>query len=101
MDEFLQLHFLSRGMMRLAPLMAKYIPFNIVESIIVMMSKLWYGDFSKYGIQRPKEGPFTMFRKYKKYPLIDVGTHRKIKSGEIQVCCFVSIIINSVILLVS
>lgn len=79
------LHFLSRGMMRMVPLMAKYIPFNIVEWIVVMLSKLWYGDFTKYGIQRPPEGPFTEFHKYGKYPLIDVGTHRKIKSGEIQV----------------
>ena len=64
----------------------KYIPVNVVDSLLVMLSKLWYGDLTKYGIQRPQEGPFTLKAKYGKYPVIDVGTQQKIKSGEIQVC---------------
>ncbi|GFZ19504.1 flavin-binding monooxygenase family protein [Actinidia rufa] len=47
--------------------------------------KLRYGDLTKYGIQRPQEGPFTLKAKYGKYPVIDVGTYKKIKFGEIQV----------------
>nr|POE62181.1 putative indole-3-pyruvate monooxygenase yucca10 [Quercus suber] len=50
-----------------------------------MLSKLVYGDLTKYGIRRPTEGPFYMKRMYGKYPLINVGTCKKIKSGEIQV----------------
>ncbi|KAM5547186.1 hypothetical protein ABKV19_001607 [Rosa sericea] len=52
---------------------------------MVLLSKLVYGDLTKYGIARPKEGPFFMNIKYDKYPAIDVGTCNKIKSGEIQV----------------
>lgn len=64
----------------------KHIPLNMVDSMLVMLSKLKYGDLTKYGIQRPKEeGPFTMKNNYGKYPIIDVGTIHKIKSGEIQV----------------
>ena len=52
---------------------------------MVMLSKLFYGDLTKYGITRPTEGPFSMKIKYGKYPVVDVGTYNKIKSREIQV----------------
>lgn len=65
--------------------LAKYVPFKLVESLVVLLSKLFYGDLSKYGISRPKEGPFTLNIAGGKYPLLDVGTCEKIKSGEIQV----------------
>lgn len=71
---------MSMGLMLL-----KYLPLNIVDSLMVMMGTLVYGDVQKYGIARPKEGPFYMKDKYGKYPVIDVGTYQKIKSGEIQV----------------
>ncbi|KAL6500386.1 hypothetical protein OROHE_025752 [Orobanche hederae] len=63
----------------------KYLPFHWVDFMMTMMSKAVFGDLTKYGIQRPKEGPFAMKVKYGKYPVIDVGTLSKIKSGEIQV----------------
>lgn len=47
-----------------------------------------YGDLTKYGIRGPIEGPFYMKRMYGKYPLINLGTCKKIKSGEIQVKSF-------------
>lgn len=65
--------------------LAKYLPFSTVESLVVLLSKLWYGGLEKYGIQRPDEGPFTLRKKYGKFPLVDAGTYNKIKSGEIQV----------------
>ena len=65
--------------------MLKYFPFSLVDFLMVMLSKLFYGDLTKYGITRPTEGPFSMKIKYGKYPVVDVGTYNKIKSGEIQV----------------
>ena len=44
-----------------------------------------YGDLTKYGIERPKEGPFFAKVRDAKYPVIDMGTFSKIKSGKIQV----------------
>ncbi|KAL5728145.1 indole-3-pyruvate monooxygenase [Ranunculus cassubicifolius] len=38
-----------------------------------------------HGITRLKEGPFVMKEKYGAYPAIDVGSLKRIKSGEIQV----------------
>ncbi|KAI5680385.1 hypothetical protein M9H77_01612 [Catharanthus roseus] len=80
------IHILTREMAYMGLVLLKHIPLNMVDSMLVMLSKLKYGDLTKYGIQRPKEeGPFTMKNNYGKYPIIDVGTIHKIKSGEIQV----------------
>ncbi|KAI7984675.1 putative indole-3-pyruvate monooxygenase YUCCA10 [Camellia lanceoleosa] len=79
------LHIISREMVYLGSVLVKYIQLSTVDYLMVLLSKLIYGDLSKYGIQRPEEGPFTVKLKYGKYPVIDVGTCNKIKSREIQV----------------
>lgn len=63
----------------------KYLPYYVVDSLMMLLSKIKYGDLRKYGIHRPQEGPFSLKVKSGKYPVIDVGTCDKIKSGEIQV----------------
>ncbi|KAI9119268.1 hypothetical protein K1719_009943 [Acacia pycnantha] len=78
-------HLLSRGTANLGLMLLKYLPLNIVDSLLVILSKIVYGDVSKFGIKRPQEGPFFLKAKYGKYPVLDVGTFQKIKSGEIQV----------------
>lgn len=55
---------------------------------MLLLSKIKYGDLSKFGIHRPEKGPFALKVKDGKYPIIDVGTCKKIKSGEIQVHFF-------------
>ncbi|XAR61277.1 Indole-3-pyruvate monooxygenase [Bertholletia excelsa] len=79
------LHVLSRGMANLGLNLLKYFPYCVVDFLMVLLSKLRFGDLSKYGIQRPEEGPFALKVKCGKYPVVDVGTCKKIKSGEIQV----------------
>ena len=81
----MQVHFLSREMVYWAVIMSKYFQLSLVDSLTVMLSKLVFGDLTKYGITRPTEGPFYTKVKYGKYPVIDVGVYKKIKSGEIQV----------------
>ncbi|CAK9318013.1 unnamed protein product [Citrullus colocynthis] len=79
-------HFMSRGMVKLALVMLKYnLPIGFVDLLMVMLSKVVYGDVTKYGIRRPVEGPMYMKVKYGKYPIIDGGAFQKIKSGQIQV----------------
>ncbi|KAE8685206.1 putative indole-3-pyruvate monooxygenase YUCCA10 [Hibiscus syriacus] len=78
-------HILSKDMIHWGLILLKYISVNMVDTLMVMLSKLVYGDLTKYGIRRPEEGPFLMKDAYGKYPVIDVGTYKKIKSGEIQV----------------
>ncbi|CAJ2632110.1 unnamed protein product [Trifolium pratense] len=78
-------HFLSKDMMYYAGVLLNYLSLSTVEKLVVIVSRIVYGDLSKYGIPFPSEGPFTMKMKYGKFPVIDLGTVNKIKSGEIQV----------------
>ncbi|KAM3356088.1 putative indole-3-pyruvate monooxygenase YUCCA10 isoform X1 [Capsicum galapagoense] len=81
------INLISREMAYLGLMLLKYkVAYTVVDNIMVMLSKIMYGDISKYyGVKRPEEGPFASKIKYGKYPVIDVGTYQKIKSGEIQV----------------
>lgn len=81
----IQVHVLSKEVANLGLILLRYISFGMVDSLMVMLSKFVYGDLSKYGIHRPKEGPFFMKNVHGKYPILDMGTCKKIKSGEIQV----------------
>ncbi|KAL9435763.1 hypothetical protein AB3S75_021933 [Citrus x aurantiifolia] len=78
-------HVLSREMMYLGTVLFKYVPFGWIDTLMVMLSRLVFGDLSKYGIPKPREGPFFVKAAYGKYPVIDAGTCEKIKSGQIQV----------------
>ncbi|RYR01603.1 hypothetical protein Ahy_B06g080483 isoform A [Arachis hypogaea] len=77
-------HILSRNMMYYSGMLLKYLSLSTVEKLLVIVSKIVYGDLSKYGLPWPSEGPFTMKIKYGKFPIIDLGTIKKIKHGEIQ-----------------
>lgn len=63
----------------------KYIPCTIVDKMVLMLSKLLYGDLGGYGIRRPFKGPFCIKRETGRSPVIDVGTISKIKTGDIEV----------------
>ncbi|KAK8532565.1 hypothetical protein V6N13_131884 [Hibiscus sabdariffa] len=78
-------HVLSKDMIHWGLILLKYISVNMVDALMVMLGKLVYGDLTKFGIPRPEEGPFFMKVAYGKYPVIDVGTLKMIKSGKIQV----------------
>ncbi|KMT05820.1 hypothetical protein BVRB_7g165940 [Beta vulgaris subsp. vulgaris] len=79
------IHILSRGIVSLGLYLLKHLPLYFVDNLMVMLSKLVYGDVTKYGLTRPHEGPFYLKVAFGKYPVIDVGTYSKIKTGEIQV----------------
>ncbi|KAL0419972.1 UNVERIFIED_CONTAM: putative indole-3-pyruvate monooxygenase YUCCA10 [Sesamum radiatum] len=80
------MHITSRGIVHAALILLKYLPLKWVDWMVVMLSRCVYGDLSKVGIQRPKEGPFALKLKYGKYPVIDVGTlNNLINSRQIQV----------------
>uniref|UniRef100_A0A7N2KRX7 indole-3-pyruvate monooxygenase n=1 Tax=Quercus lobata TaxID=97700 RepID=A0A7N2KRX7_QUELO len=56
-------------MVDLAKIMLKYFKLSLVDSLMVMLSKLVYGDLTKYGIRKRTEGPFYMKVQYGKYPV--------------------------------
>lgn len=75
----------NKDIVLMGMIMLQYLPCSIVDPIIQMMSRYKFGDLSKYGFQKPKEGPFSLKLITGRSPTIDVGAIEKIKSGEIQV----------------
>lgn len=83
----MQVHILSREMIHMGLILLKHLPVHMVDALMVIVSRIWYGDLQKYGVKRPPQGgPFGLKVKYGKYPVIDVGTVKKIKTRQIQVC---------------
>lgn len=76
---------ISKEIVFLGMCFLKYLPCRFVDFIATTLSKIKFGDTSKYGIQRPTEGPFYIKAKTGRSPTIDVGAVQKIKTGEIQV----------------
>ncbi|MED6131875.1 hypothetical protein PIB30_014092 [Stylosanthes scabra] len=78
-------HYFSKEMVFAGMLMLKHLKVEKVDKMLVFMSKMKYGDMSKYGLKRPKEGPFALKIKGGATPTIDVGCIKKIKKGKIKV----------------
>ncbi|KAJ9166739.1 hypothetical protein P3X46_021445 [Hevea brasiliensis] len=78
-------HVVTKEIVFLAMRMLEFLPCSAVDTIVLMLCKFKFGDISKYGLQRPKEGPFYLKEATGRSPTIDVGTIGKITSGEIQV----------------
>ncbi|KAM7253257.1 hypothetical protein ACFE04_025875 [Oxalis oulophora] len=78
-------HVVTKNLVYLGMVLLKYLPCKIVDSIVVLLSKIRYGDTSKFGIHRPSLGPFMFKRITGKTPTIDVGTLDRIKVGDIKV----------------
>ncbi|XP_058786536.1 probable indole-3-pyruvate monooxygenase YUCCA10 [Vicia villosa] len=79
------LHVFTRDMIRTGMHLVQYFPVYIADTIITLLAKFKYGDLSKYGIYRPKEGPLYLKNITGKSAVIDVGTIEKIKEGAIKV----------------
>lgn len=63
----------------------KYIGVEMVDKLMIALSRLRYGDISKYGFGRPNEGPFFLKAKTGRSPTIDVGCMDKIQQGKVKV----------------
>ncbi|XP_030463850.1 probable indole-3-pyruvate monooxygenase YUCCA10 [Syzygium oleosum] len=78
-------HVLNKEMVYIGMLLSKYVPMTIADAVVTFLEKLWYGDLTRYGICRPAKGPFHLKVATGKTPVIDVGTIKKIQSGDIKV----------------
>ena len=78
-------HLVSREIWLLCMLLLKYFPLRVVDAVALFLCHLKFGDTSKYGIHRPTKGPFYLKKENPPiYPVVDVGTFQKIRTGEIQ-----------------
>nr|XP_025665190.1 probable indole-3-pyruvate monooxygenase YUCCA11 [Arachis hypogaea] len=80
-----QVHYFTKEMVYAGMLMLKHFMVDKVDKMMVLMSKLKYGNMFKYGLTRPKEGPFALKIKGGTTPTIDVGCIEKIKKGKVKV----------------
>jgi len=64
----------------------KYLSVEKMDKLLVFMSKIMYGDMSKYGLIRPKEGPLSIRVRTGRPPILDVGCINMIKKGKVKVC---------------
>ncbi|RDX95596.1 putative indole-3-pyruvate monooxygenase YUCCA11, partial [Mucuna pruriens] len=78
-------HYFTKEMVFVGMTLLKYFKVAKVDKIMMLMSKMKYGDMSTYGLTRPKEGPFALKIKGGTTPTIDVGCVGRIKKGEIKV----------------
>ncbi|ONK57664.1 uncharacterized protein A4U43_C09F2830 [Asparagus officinalis] len=65
--------------------LAQYLPSKLIDNILINLNWIYHGNLSKYGFVRPKLGSLTLKAATGRSAVIDVGTVKEIKSGEIQV----------------
>jgi cation diffusion facilitator CzcD-associated flavoprotein CzcO len=61
------------------------LPLALADAIGSRVSRMAFGDLSRYGLRRPEFGPASQVVKLGRVPLIDIGTVALIKQGAIQV----------------
>lgn len=61
------------------------LPLSIADQIGRTVSRIVFGDLSRWGIRRPKIGPMRQIVEQGRIPLIDIGTIELIRSGDIRV----------------
>ncbi|VAI17834.1 unnamed protein product [Triticum turgidum subsp. durum] len=81
----MQLHLVTKEIWNVAMTLYRYLPLWLIDRIVLFMCSVVFGDTSRYGLRRPAIGPFSMKIHTPAYPVVDVGTYAKIKTGEIQV----------------
>ncbi|KAL5229306.1 hypothetical protein ABZP36_017571 [Zizania latifolia] len=79
-----ELHLVSKEIWNVAMTLYRFMPLWVIDKIVLLMCAIVFGDTARYGLRRPTIGPFTMKLTTPVYPIVDVGTFSKIRSGEIR-----------------
>ncbi|KAF2564113.1 hypothetical protein F2Q70_00018687 [Brassica cretica] len=69
----------------LSMLLLKWLPIQLVDSFLLVVSRFILGDTTLLGLNRPRIGPLELKNLTGKTPVLDVGTLAKIKTGDIKV----------------
>ncbi|XP_037419255.1 probable indole-3-pyruvate monooxygenase YUCCA11 [Triticum dicoccoides] len=91
------IHVMTKELIRLGMTLARRLPLNLVDNLLVMAANLIFGDLSRYGIRRPKMGPMILKSKTGRSAVIDVGTVGLIKKGIIKVHGSISKIMGDIV----
>jgi hypothetical protein len=85
MDIYMQVHLVTKEIWNVAMALYPYLPVWVIDKLVLLMCAVVFGDTSRHGLRRPAIGPFTMKCTTPVYPVVDVGTYAKIRSGEVRV----------------
>ncbi|KAL6627702.1 hypothetical protein ACP70R_031428 [Stipagrostis hirtigluma subsp. patula] len=80
-----ELHLVTKEIWNVAMALYPYLPVWVIDKLVLLMCAAVFGDTARYGLRRPAVGPFTMKLTTPAYPVVDVGTYAKIRTGEIRV----------------
>ncbi|KAJ1283266.1 hypothetical protein BS78_03G115600 [Paspalum vaginatum] len=80
-----ELHLVSKEIWNVAMALYPYLPVWIIDKLVLLMCAVVFGDTARHGLRRPAVGPFTMKLTTPAYPVVDVGTYAKIRTGEVRV----------------
>ncbi|XP_073359684.1 probable indole-3-pyruvate monooxygenase YUCCA11 [Aegilops tauschii subsp. strangulata] len=91
------IHVMTKELIRLGMTLARRLPLNLVDKLLVMAVNLIFGNLSRYGIRRPKMDPMILKSKTGRSAVIDVGTVGLIKKGIIKVQGSISKIMGDIV----
>ncbi|XP_037424831.1 probable indole-3-pyruvate monooxygenase YUCCA11 [Triticum dicoccoides] len=91
------IHVMTKELIRLGMTLARRLPLNLVDNLLVMAANLIFGDLSRYHIRRPKMGPMILKSETGRSAVIDVGTVGLIKKGIIKVQGSISKIMGDIV----
>ncbi|RLM92860.1 putative indole-3-pyruvate monooxygenase YUCCA10 [Panicum miliaceum] len=81
-----ELHLVSKEIWNVAMALYGYhVPAWVIDKLVLLMCAVVFGDTARHGLRRPAVGPFTLKLTTPAYPVVDVGTYAKIRSGEVRV----------------
>jgi cation diffusion facilitator CzcD-associated flavoprotein CzcO len=70
---------------QLTSIRLRKLPLKLADALARVVSRLAFGDLTRYGLARPALGPMTTYELRRRVPLIDVGTIAAIKRGDIAI----------------
>ncbi|XP_044321124.1 probable indole-3-pyruvate monooxygenase YUCCA11 [Triticum aestivum] len=91
------IHVMTKELIRLGMTLARRLPLNLVDNLLVMAANFIFGDLSRYGIRRPKVVPMILKSETGRSAVIDVGTVGLIKKGIIKVKGSISEIMGDIV----
>ena len=66
-------------------LIMSQLPNRVADTITTLLTRLVFGDITKLGLTKKPYGPFEEIKKDHTIPLIDIGTIKHIRQGNIKV----------------
>lgn len=61
----------------------KWLPIWAIDKVLLAAVRLILGNIEQYKVKRPSIGPLQLKDTKGKTPVLDIGAHKKIRTGEI------------------